>query len=322
LRRGTILGKYRANRTPQRKIEHVEYHTSTGADGTHLHQWLPPQPRAVLHIVHGMAEHGGRYARLAARLADDGIAVFAQDLPGHGRTPGVQGHFADHNGWRLALDAISGVRAELDQRYPDLPRFMLGHSMGAFLMQHLIVEQGEGLSGVVLSATTGDVGPMRGIGLGLLAIEKALRGPRAASRLGGLLGFSAFNKVFAPNRSDFDWLSRDEAEVDAYIADPLCGFACTTALWSDLLRACAGLSAPARLARVPNSLPLLLVAGEADPVCKGAQGPRRLAEAYRAAGVQQVALRTWPGARHELLNESCRDEVMQTLAAWLRKRAG
>lgn len=285
-----------------------------------LHAWAPPAPRAVLHIIHGMAEHGARYARLGHALAAEGIAVYAQDLPGHGLTPGPRGHLADTDGWRAALGAIADARAALDARHPGLPRFMLGHSMGSFLMQHVLREQGDGLAGVVLSATTGSLGALRPVGLALLRIERALRGARTPSRLGKALGFSGFNRAFAPARTDFDWLSRDTAEVDAYIADPLCGFDCSNGLWCDLLAAGAGLDAPKRLAAIPKALPVLLIAGDADPVCQGGRGSQRLAAAYRRAGLADVTLRIWPQGRHELLNDLCRDEVTATLADWLRAR--
>jgi alpha-beta hydrolase superfamily lysophospholipase len=292
----------------------------------HARRWLPDgRPAAALLVVHGMAEHGARYERLARALTADSIAVYALDLPGHGQTAkeGEHGHFADRDGWRVALEAIDAVHHELaeDLRRPHekraVPVFLLGHSMGSFLVQHYLVEHGSRLDGAILSATTGDLGSFRPIGLTLLRIEALIRGRRHRSKLANALSFEQFNKKFKPARTDFDWLSRDPAEVDKYIADPLCGFLCSAGLWIDLLAACADLADAKRLARVPKQLPILLIAGSADPVCNGAAGPTALAQAYRGAGLKNVTTSIYEEARHELLNDTCREEVTAELRQWL-----
>lgn len=290
----------------------------------HVHHWpASTAPRAVLLIVHGMAEHGARYARLAAAATAQGLAVYAPDLPGHGLSAafGTRGHFADAEGWAVALEAIHAVRERAAADHPGLPLFLLGHSMGSFLGQHYAVEHGAGLAGVVLSATSGSLGPLRGVGAALMGIEAALLGKRHESALAEALSFKAFNKRFAPTRTGFDWLSRDPAEVDAYIADPLCGFRCTATLWGDLFAAGATLRDPARLARIPKTLPLLLICGTVDPVSQGTAGPALLAAAYREAGIGDVSVRSYENGRHELLNDICRDEVTADLLGWLATRA-
>lgn len=287
----------------------------------HVHEWSPGDPVAVVQIVHGMSEHGARYASLANTLAAAGFAVYAQDLPGHGECIAegdARGHFADRQGWHFALASVEAVKDRLRQQHPSLPLFMLGHSMGSFLVQHLLLDQSRDLAGVVLSATTGSLGPLRAIGLALLRTEVAIKGPRHPSALGEALTFGAFNRRFRPNRTAFDWLSRDPEEVDRYIADPACGFRVTAALWADLLAACSSLNSPRRLRPVDPNLPLLLMGGGADPVSQGASGPRRLAGAYRKAGVQDVTVRIYPGARHELLHETNREQVEANVLAWLR----
>lgn len=289
-----------------------------------IHRWLPDggTARANLLIVHGMAEHGARYGRFAAAANAAGIAVHALDLPGHGLSAAAadRGHFADRDGWALALGAIHGLRRYLDSAYPGLPLFALGHSMGSFLMQDYLVEHGEGLSGVVLSATSNTLGPLRAVGGLLMRIEALLLGPRHPSALAEALSFKAFNKAFEPARTGFDWLSRDPAEVDAYIADPLCGFRCSARLWADLFAAGAGFGVPERLARIDPRLPIRLICGSADPVSQGEQGPTKLAAAYRAAGIGEVTVRAWQDGRHELLNDVCRDEVSADLLGWIAAR--
>jgi len=293
-----------------------------------VHRWLPSAPaRATLLVAHGMAEHGARYARLALALNAAGWVVYALDWPGHGRSvrgAGELGHFADRDGWRYALDALQLVRRQAAQEQAGLPLFLLGHSMGSFLGQHHIVEQGEGLAGVILSASSGSMGPMRAPGALLLRLEAALLGARHPSALAEALSFKSFNKKFAPARTSADWLSRDPAEVDKYVADPLCGFRCSASLWASLLGAGASLLDPQRLSRIPKSLPVLLIAGSDDPVSFGAKGPELLLRAYRAAGLKDVTVKIYEGGRHELLNEiaQCREQVTADLLNWLSRYSG
>ncbi|MDP3859560.1 MAG: alpha/beta hydrolase [Stagnimonas sp.] len=289
-----------------------------------LRSWEPEQrPRGVVQIIHGMAEHGARYARLAHALNAKGFAVYAQDLPGHGHSAGsvaALGHFGTRGEWRLPLAAINGVRALIEQEQPGIPLFLLGHSMGSFLAQHYLVEHGEGLAGAILSASSATMGPLRGLGERLMRLEARLFGAGHRSALAEALTFKDFNRRFRPTRTGSDWLSRDPAEVDAYVADPYCGFRCSAGLWAELLRAGAVLTEPARLVRVPKNLPLLLIAGSADPVCQGGRGSHLLAKAYRDAGLEFVEIEVYPEARHELLNETCREQVTQDLLEWLLGR--
>ena len=290
-----------------------------------VHRWLPEiEVRGVVQVVHGMAEHGARYEELAHTLTGAGFAVYAQDLPGHGRSvraPDELGHVADHGSWAVMLSAINGVRELIQHQLHDPQIFMLGHSMGSFLLQSYIAGHGHNLAGAVFSATTGDLGPMRAIGSGLLRLEALWHGRRHRSALAELMSFKDFNRHFRPNRTASDWLSRDAAEVDLYVADRLCGFRCSCALWIDLLEAGASLVAPERLRLIPPKLPVLLIAGSADPVCRGAEGPNGLAGHYRQTGVQQVDVRIYEGARHELLHETCREQVTGELLDWLLRHS-
>jgi alpha-beta hydrolase superfamily lysophospholipase len=287
----------------------------------YVHRWLPPQPAdwAVV-IVHGMGEHGGRYARFAAALNAAGAAVYAMDLPGHGLTARRvedRGHFADHDGWNYALGAVDSVRVYAATQHPHAPLFVFAHSMGAFLVQHYLVERGRGLAGVIYSATSGTMGPLRRVGLPLMRLQARLLGPRHPSELAMQLTFRRFNRQFAPNRTDYDWLSRDPAEVDIRVADPLTGFACTAQLWVDLLKAGANLRNPARLKRIPKRMPILMIAGTDDALSESGKGCELLARAYHQAGVHDVTVWTYRGGRHELLNDTCRNEVTADVLGWL-----
>lgn len=302
----------------------AKLHTLPDGQTAWVQSWEPEhRPRGVVQIVHGMAEHGARYARLAAALNDKGFAVYAQDLPGHGRTAGslaAAGHFGERGEWQLALSAVNGVRALIEREQPGIPLFLLGHSMGSFLVQHYLVEHGEGLAGAILSASSASMGPLRGLGEALMRLEARLFGAEHRSALAEALTFKDFNRRFRPNRTSADWLSRDAAEVDAYVADPYCGFRCSAGLWAELLAAGKSLTEPARLVRIPRKLPVLLIAGGADPVCQNGSGSHALANAYRDSGLELVESEVYPEARHELLNETCRDQVTQNILEWLLDR--
>ena len=289
-----------------------------------LYAWLPAgQPKAVVQIVHGMAEHAGRYARFAAALNAAGYAVYAQDLPGHGHTAAsiaALGHVADAGSWAQLLSAVHGVRAHIEQRHAGLPLVLFGHSMGSFIAQHHLVEHGSGLAAAVLSATSGSLGSLRVVGLALNQAQIRLFGPQHRSALTEAMTFKDFNKTFKPNRTASDWLSRDAAEVDAYVADPYCGYRCSATLWAELLQAGGALLDAKRLRRIPAALPVLLIAGSNDPVCDGGRGTHLLAAHYRKTGMRDVTTLLFEEARHELLNETCREEVTQDLLDWVRER--
>ncbi|HZR34236.1 MAG TPA: alpha/beta hydrolase [Nevskia sp.] len=292
----------------------------------YVHRWLPPdEPRAALLVAHGMAEHGARYARFAAALNAAGWAAYALDWPGHGRSvrsPDELGHFADRDGWRYALDALHDVRQQVAREQAGKPLFLLGHSMGSFLSQHHLVEEGAGLAGVILSGSSGTLGPLRAVGLTLLRLEAALLGVRHRSALAEALTFKAFNAKFKPNQTSADWLSRDVSEARKYAEDPWCGFRCSAGLWAGLLAAGAGFCDPQRLSHIPKDLPLLLVNGGEDQASFGDKGPRLLFGAYRAAGLKDVTMEVYAGARHELLNEipECRERVTADVLAWMKQK--
>lgn len=304
--------------------EHAQFLNLPDGSRSWLYAWLPAgQPKAVVQIVHGMAEHAGRYARFAAALNAEGYAVYAQDLPGHGRTaPSIAalGHVTDTASWPGLLSAVHGVRAHVEQAHPTAPLVLFGHSMGSFIAQHHLVEHGTGLAGAVLSATSGSLGPLRAVGLALNRAQIKLFGPEHRSALTEAMTFKDFNKSFKPNRTASDWLSRDAAEVDAYVSDPYCGYRCSAALWAGLLQACGVLVNAERLARIPAALPVLLIAGSHDPVCDGGRGTHLLAAHYQQAGMADVTTLVFEQARHELLNETCREAVTSDVLDWLRER--
>lgn len=277
-------------------------------------------PRAVLMIAHGMAEHGARYARLAAELVAAGHEVYALDQRGHGRTAerGVLGHYADADGWNKVVGDLATLNHHIRQQHPQTPIFLLGHSMGSYIGQAYLMQHSCSLQGAILSGSNCQPLALYKLASLIARFERWRLGPLGRSRLLDRLSFGSFNQAFKPNRTAFDWLSRDPAEVDQYIADPLCGFICTTQLWCDLLAGLQQITPVRNLAQIDSALPLLVIGGDRDPV---SQGKRLvdLANALRAAGLKEVELKLYPEARHELFNESNRDEVTTHLRDWLER---
>jgi alpha-beta hydrolase superfamily lysophospholipase len=292
--------------------------TLPGSDGTPLHlvQWeTEAAPRAVVQIVHGMSEHAARYDGLAQALTAAGYAVYGNDHRGHGRTaptPGELGYFGDAAGWRACVDDLAVVQRRMGTDHPGVPLVLLGHSMGAFLAQQLAGEQGEALAGLVLSGSYRESPLVARCGAMLARVERLRLGRRGHSRLINALTFGAFNRRFAPTRTAFDWLSRDEAEVDRYLADPHCGFPPSVQMWIEVLDGlAAGLPSP------PSRLPVCIMNGDLDPVCAADATALKLVASFRDAGIDRIAQCIYPDARHELFHETNREEVAGDLISWL-----
>ena len=203
------------------------------------------------------------------------------------------------------------------EEQPGLPVYLLGASMGSLLSRSYAARFGRGLAGLIVSGTAGDPGPLGKVGAALAATQARLRGRRHTSGLLNTLTFGRYNAGFKPTRTDFDWLSRDQAEVDKYVADDRCGQIFTVGFFADLIGGTTSLNNDAIVSRVPKDLPIHLVSGDRDPVGSKGKGVLAVAEQYRRVGVTDVTVKLWPDARHEILHETNRDEVMTELIAWL-----
>jgi len=284
-----------------------------------VNQWLPAGPlKALIFVAHGMAEHSGRYARLAETFCDKGYGVYAPDLRGHGRTAsqGTLGHYADADGWCKVLGDLASLNQHIGQQHPGVPIILLGHSMGSYLAQGYLLHHSASLHGAILSGSNFQPVALYRAARQIARLEKLRQGGKGRSALIEWLSFGSFNKKFKPVRTPFDWLSRDPAEVDRYISAPLCGFRCTNQLWIDLLGGLQQISKASNLAQIDPGLPLLVIGGECDPVSEGKR-LTDLANALRAAGSQHLQLKIYAQARHELFNETNRGEVIADVLAWI-----
>lgn len=287
----------------------------------HIHRWSTANPpRAVIMLAHGLAEHAARYARLGEALAARGYELYALDQRGHGKTAqhGILGHFADQEGWDKVVSDLACLNHHIRQQYPSVPIFLLGHSMGSYISQAYLMQHSCSLQGAILSGSNFQPAGIYRLAKLIARFERWRLGKTGRSRLINFLSFGSFNKAIKSARTDFDWLSRDPAEVDNYVSDPLCGFIATTQLWVDLLGGLENISDVQHLAQIDPDLPLLVMGGDCDPVSAG-QRLNDLAGALRVAGLQNVELKIYPGARHELLNESNRAEVTAYLINWLEQ---
>lgn len=288
-----------------------------------VHHWKPEgSVRGVVNLVHGLAEHAARYAHVAAALGDAGFEVYAADLRGHGQTARSDeelGFFAEERGWARVLDDLHRLTVRARADHPDVPAFILGHSMGSFLTQQYLFTFVSDVDGAALSGSNGPVGPLGEAGAIVARVERLRLGPRGRSPLLNQLVFGAYNRAFQPARTDFDWISRDEEQVDRYLDDPRCGFVATTQLYLDLFSGLRVIQQVDRVAAIRSDLPIYLFGGTDDPV-GGERGITALAELYAEAGLTDVEVRLYPEGRHEMLNDVVRDQVIADLVGWFDRQ--
>lgn len=293
--------------------------TANDRSRLYVNQWLPDAPpKALIMVSHGMAEHGGRYVRLAEALCGAGYGVFALDQRGHGRTAdeGTLGLFAELDGWNKVVGDLASLNQHIGQQLPGVPIILVGHSMGSYIAQAYLLHHSASLHGAVLSGSNFQPVALYRAARLITRAERLRQGLRGRSALIEFLSFGSFNQAFKPNRTAFDWLSRDPDEVDRYLHDPLCGFRCTNQLWFDLLGGLQQISKASNLAQIDPGLPILVIGGECDPVSEGKR-LKSLAHALREAGCQNLQLNIYPQARHEVFNETNRDEVTADVLTWL-----
>ncbi len=296
---------------------------SHGKGKLHCCKWTPTQtPKAVVQIVHGIAEYAGRYDAFARFLNAKGIAVVAEDHMGHGKSVGSDlplGYF--YGGWLAAVADSYSLMKKTMAEYPGIPYILFGHSMGSFLSRTLLYTYPEsGIRGVILCGTGWQSRLVLGAGLGVCRLFcKAGEESKPSPKLEKLM-FGAYNKGISPVRTNYDWLNRDEEAVQAYLADPLCGFAPSAGLARDMLTGISMNQNHENLSKMKKALPVLFIAGDADPVGSWGTGVRRTANAFCAAGMQDVRIRLYPGGRHEILNEINKTEVYQDILTWILEK--
>ena len=298
--------------------------SADGKTAIHAAEWMPEgTPRAVLQIVHGVSEHILRYAPFAEYLTAHGFAVVGHDHLGHGTTvaPGAPRlYFGPKGSWDWVVQDVETLRQMSRERFPGIPYFLLGHSMGSFLARTHLIRHPSVTDGAVIMGT-GQMAPLliKG-GRAVAAVESLRVGEKNGSPLVQALSFKTYNKIFAPNRTGFDWLSVNEENVDSYISHPLCGGNPSIGLFREMLWGMGFIAKPEQLKRMDVTTPILFISGGMDPVGDLGKGVERAYESFRAAGVQDVSLKLYPGLRHEILNETERETVYEDVRLWLESK--
>ena len=300
------------------------YYPSCGKGMIHGCRWEPEgTPVGVVQIVHGVAEYAARYDAFASWLAERGFLVVANDHMGHGGSIGSegtpQGYFS--GGWFKAVADVHCLLSYTRMEFSDVPYILLGHSMGSFMVRTLLSRYPKcGVSSVILSGTGWMHRGILNTGIAAATLIGKKNGFDTPSKALTDLMFGGYNKRVEHKRTDFDWLTRDDAIVDAYMADPLCGFPVTAGLAKDLFTGIKYVQEPENLARMRKNIPVFFIAGSDDPVGAYGAGVKQTAEAFQKAGAENVALRLYPLCRHEILNELNREEVYGHILSWIKKQ--
>lgn len=299
--------------------------SSDGKTLIHVNQWTPvSQPiRAVVQIAHGVSEYAGRYAPFAQFLCKHGFVVVANDHLGHGLSV-AEGqprlYFGPQDGWQHVVDDVATLQQRTAKVFHTVPYFIFGHSMGSFITRTFLIRYPGRVRGAVLCGT-GHQSPLIIAG-GRMVVDREIHrhGDAVFSETADRLAFGTYNKAFSPTRTKFDWISASSANVDAYIADPMCGEGATLGLMRDMLGGIAFLTNPKNLSNMDKNLSAFFISGDQDPVGDMGKGVTRAYQAFRKAGLQDVSMKLYHGLRHEILNEKSARFVYQDVLDWLNQR--
>ncbi len=282
-------------------------------------------PKAIIHINHGMCEHSLRYERFAQTLSDNGYHVVAHDHRGHGLTTAPDaplGQFSKSQGLEKTIADVDVVNHYIQKQYPKLPIVYFGHSMGSIIGLNYCIQHSHNIAACALWNSGVDGGFLLSLYNFLLKFERMFKGSDVPSQIAKKLAFEDWNKKFKPNRTQYDWLTRDEAEVDKYIADPLCGFDASNGLWIEVLKGVKNGADDNQLSKIRKDLPIHLLAGGKDPCSNNGKAVERLHKRLQTLGIKDTTYRLHKDNRHEALNELNRSEVMNEFVDWLNMRFG
>lgn len=295
--------------------------SSTGRNQIRVKQCTPDaEPKAIVQIAHGIAEHVDRYTEFMEYLASNGYLAVANDHLGHGKSlrPGEPlGFFADEDGWDYVVADMVKLHDRISGEYPGLPHIMFGHSMGSFLTRTYIIKHPDKYDAAILSGTGQQAKALVLGGYAAAAASVKLYGPRNIGDKLNDLAFGAYTKGIENPRTSFDWLTRVDSEVDKYIADPLCGFVATVSLFRDMMGGIKFITNQKNINTMSKTQPVYFMSGDRDPVGDYGKGVDRAYKAFCKAGLHDVMMRLYPGGRHEMLNEENKYQVYKDITAWL-----
>lgn len=305
------------------KQKEFYYPSSDGKTQIHAAAWSPDgAPAGVFQIAHGVSEYALRYAPFAEFLCEKGFLVVANDHIGHGLSVAEGAAplwFGEKDGWTHVVDDMYALRCMTREQYPDLPYFLMGHSMGSFLARTYLIRYPGTVDAAIIMGTGQQPGFMLAGGRLVARLIGGKHGFDKFSPTVESLAFGAYNKPFEPKRTKFDWLSVNPDNVDAYIADPLCGGDATVGLFLDMLGGIAFIGKAANVKKMDKDTPVLFISGAMDPVGDLGAGVKKAYQSFVDAGVKDVTLKLYPGLRHEILNETQHDQVYADIWAWVEQ---
>ena len=305
------------------KVESFSFLSKDGKTNIHAVKWMPDsgEYKAILQIAHGMVEYIERYEAFARFMTDNGYMVVGNDHLGHGSSvppSGTLGFFGHHHGWSVLIDDVAKLTDKMKKRWPNLPYFLLGHSMGSMVARLYLTRYGQKIDGCILSGSPAahTVTP-----IAIQIANSAIRtyGPLYRSCMINNLVFGRYNARIPNCQSPFDWLTRDRAVVSLYQSDAKCNFIFTASGFRDLLFLEQKCNRMSNIRKTPHNLPVLFLSGDADPVGNYGNGVKKIAAAYRAAGCRNIDVIFYKGGRHEILNEINKEEIYEDVAQWIAK---
>ncbi len=296
-----------------------------GADNLELQgiKWDEVEsPLGVVQISHGMAEHLSRYTEFAEFLNCNRFIVYGHDHRGHGdsaKTEEDYGYLSHEEGWHKLVSDLNLMTLKIKEDYPSLPIYLFGHSMGSFALRDYLTQYGNNIDGAIICGTGNNPNWLNHLALWFAKRECNQKGPRHRSTLMTKLSFGSYNKKFKPNKTDFDWLSRDEIQVYKYIEDSECGKIFTAQFYVDFLTGIIQLSKQENVNKIPKDKPYLFISGQDDPLSKNGQAIQFVSDQFKRAGISRVQMKMYPGARHELTNEVNRQEIYSDVLFWINE---
>ena len=303
----------------------LSYPSKNGNDTIRAYLCLPDEPIkpvAILQLSHGMCEYFERYKWFCEFLCKEGVIVCGNDHLGHGnsaKTPADFGYFAKKDGWKFLPEDVFTLTELVKKQYPDLPVFLLGHSMGSFIARAYLNTHGGELVGAIICGTAGK-NPVSGVGKLITKTIAAFKGDRYRSEFVKGLSFSGYNDRCPEKRTVNDWLTKDTMIVDKYCIDPFCTYTFTVSAYYDLMKILDFVNTPNGVESVPKDLPIFLISGAEDPVGAYGKGPAEALSLFESVGCTRVSVKLYDGDRHELLNELGRERVARDILDFIQGR--
>lgn len=306
------------------KKEEFTFDSRDGKTKLHAVRWVPEgKVVCILQIVHGMAEYIERYEELAQYLGEKGILVTGDDHLGHGKSvpkDGIYGYFCEQDPATVVVRDVHRLKKMTQEDYPGVPYVILGHSMGSFILRNYLFRYGTGIEGAIICGTGSKSKTLIMVSQALAAVSGVIHGDAYVSKFIDKLAFGSSNKKIANARTSVDWLCTDDKVVDAYIKDELCGFTFTVNGFKTLFQLLNRLNKTENLNKMPKDLPVHFISGDMDPVGDYGEGVKKAYEDFRKAGMKRVSMKLYPGGRHELLNETNKQQVYGDIYPWIMER--